>query len=411
MTEQGNTAAVEENLSTANNKLNKTVVVGIGGAGVNILRRLHVRPEAAGMKMVAVDSDKESLQNFDFGTRIEAGFQWTNGRGCGGNSIKGQRALSVVRSQLKDQLSGADQLIVTGGLGKGTTTGGVPILASVARELNLSAIFIMTQPFSFEGPRRQRQADDGIRELLPAADILICLPNDLLFSCMSPDTPSSEAYGKATDSVAAAIVGIAGLFCGKAMVPADFADLQEVLNRRKSSCFLGIGRAASDDGLDRIHLAIERMLDSPFMGGLEHLREADCLFLILTAGTDLSAGEMKKIFDTVAGFADENTEIIAGADCRPEMGNSIQLTAIAVNYDEKEEIRDLRIATRPAIAPLVQEPEKIEPAESLFVEQGELPFVNFTKGIFANSNANTFEGEDLDVPTFQRRMIKFDKGM
>jgi cell division protein FtsZ len=403
--------SVEDNILETTTKLNKTVVVGIGGAGVNILRRLHVRPEAAGLKLVAVDTDAESLANFDIGTRIEAGFQWTSGHGCGGNVIKGQRALSVVRAQLKEQLAGASQLIVTGGFGKGTTTGGVPILASVARELSLPAMFIMTQPFAFEGPRRQRQAEDGIRELLPSADIMICLPNDLLFSCMSPDTPSADAYDKATDSVGAAIVGVAGLFSGKAMVPADFADLHEVLHRRKSSCFLGLGRASAADGLDRVHLAIERMLDSPFMGGLEHLREADCLFLVLTAGPDLTSGEMKKIFDTIAGFANEGTEIIAGADCREEMGDAIQLTAIAICYDEKEEIRDLRASSRQTIAPLSQDTD-IEKTESLFdVEQGELPFVNFSKGIFANSSPNTFEGEDLDVPTFQRRMIKLDKGM
>lgn len=405
--------SVEDNIIQVKTetKLNKTVVVGIGGAGVNILRLLYARPEAAGLKLIAVDTDAESLKDFTAGITIEAGFQWTGGRGCGGNVLKGQRAISVVRSQLKEQLSEAAQLIVTGGFGKGTTTGGASILASIARELHLPSIFIMTQPFAFEGPRRQRQAEDGIRELLPSADIMICLPNDLLFSQLPSDTPSFEAFDKATESVAAAIVGVAGLFCGKAAIPADFADLHELLHRRKSSCFLGMGRAAAADGLDRVHLAIERMLDSPFMGGLEHLREADCLFLVLTSGPDLPMGEMKKIFDTVAGFASENTEIIAGADCRENMGDAIQLTVIAVSYDEKEEIRELRPAARPSTHPLSPDPV-IEKTEFSFdVEQGELPFVNYSKGIFSNSSPNTFEGEDLDVPTFQRRMIKFDKGM
>ena len=390
----------------------KTVVIGIGGAGVNILRRLSVRPEADDLKLVAVDSDSETLGRFSAGIGIEAGFQWTDGRGCGGNTIKGQRALSVVRTQIKEQMQGAGQIIVTGGFGKGTATGGATILASIIREMKLPSIFIMTQPFAFEGPRRRRQAEDGIRELLSAADILMCLPNDLLFSSMPADTPASEAYDKATDSVAQSIVGIAGLFQGKAMVPADYADLHEVMHRRKSSCYLGLGYASETDGLNRVHLAIERMLDSPFMGGLEHLKEADCLFLVLTSGPDLPAGEMKRIFDTVSGFAGENTEIIAGADCRPGMKDAIQLTAVAICYDEKEEVRELRAPSRPQSQSQNQPDISPDATEFSFdVEQGELPLINVSKGIFANSSPNTFEGEDLDVPTFQRRMINVDKGM
>ena len=268
-------------------------------------------------------------------------------------------------------------------------------------------------PFSLEGHNKRRIAEDGVRELLPAVDILLCLPNDLLFSALPAEVPVVEAFKTADFEVAGTVLGVAEIMRCRNLFAADLSDLKSVLNRRKGKCAVGVGLAAESDGLNRCHLALERMLESPFMGTRKQLQEADIVFFILAGGDEMNLGEMKKTLESAEKFVGEKTRLIVGSKTDPGYNGTVQITAIAVKFDPGQEIPPA-VQPAPVIQPAL-EPETtprttnyVKP-EGLF-EQAELPLQNISKGIFLNTTPVTHNGEDLDIPTYQRKMAVIDKG-
>ena len=390
----------------------KVTVVGIGNSGVKIINRLAGLKESGWLNMIAVDTDAESIEKCAIPDKIVADMQWRNGIGCGGDVIKGQRSLGRERPRITELLEDTTLLIVTGGLGGGTATGGAPIFASVAKSRKIPTIFIMTTPFTLEGHSKRRIAEDGVRELLPTVDVLLCLPNDLLFSSLPADFPVGDAFEKADIEVARAILGVSEIMRCKNLLAADFSDFVAIMNKRKSVCSIGVGTAASSDGLNRCHLALERMLESPLLGGAAQMKEADALFLVMTGGPDLNIGETKMAFEIAVKFIGEDSKVIVGTNTDPAYADFVQITAITVKFDKKETKEDLRrnkdFGFDPQSSP-VRTTVNHTPMPKDF-EQGELPLQNVSKGIFLNTTPVNHNGEDLDVPTYQRRMIIIDKG-
>jgi cell division protein FtsZ len=390
----------------------KVTVVGVGKAGINVINTLTRLKPAQRLTLTAIDTDRETLDKCEVEKKILADSGWPKGVGCGGDVIKGQRALARERGTIARMVENSSLTIVTGGLGGGMTTGGAPIIASVLAEKKIPAIFMMTLPFSFEGHSRLRIADDGIKELLPAADVLLCLPNDLLFSALPADAPVEEAFAKADVEMARAILGMSELIRCKKMLSADFSSFRSILNNRKSTCCFGIGSASAGDGLTRSHIALERMLKSPFLGGSDQLREAHAVLLVMTGGPDLQIGEMKKTLEAAENLIPASARIITGVNTDASYEDNIQLTAIAVRYDKTDapEIKPVshNLFTHKSVNHVRD--RKHEPTQNNDLFQDELPLQNISKGIFINSTPFMHKGEDFDIPTFQRKMIKIDKG-
>lgn len=391
----------------------KITVIGIGRSGVKIVDTLTRINASSRLHLVAIDTDKETLDRCSVTDKILADSGWRHGAGCGGDVIKGQRSLARERGRLAELLKDTSMLIVTGGLGGGTATGGVPIISSVAADKNVPAVYMMTLPFSFEGHSKLRIAEDGVKELLPTADILMCLPNDLLFSSMDANVAVEQAFIHADIEVARAILAVTEVFRCQTMLSADFSSFRSALHRRKSTCCFGIGTANASDGLNRCHIALERMLQSPLMGGIDQLKSANAVILIMTGGKDLQLSEMKKALEVAESFISPGARVIVGANTDEAYIDTIQITAIAVRYDK----------TEPAIPEPSSTPEKTFQRQAApmnrevhdafggdLFEQGELPLQNISKGIFVNSTPFVYNGEDLDIPTFQRKMIIIDKG-
>jgi cell division protein FtsZ len=393
-------------------KSSKPMVIGIGGAGVKIVSQLANQKEANWLDIVAIDTDSQSLDGSSVQEKVTIDFDWRKGQGCGGDVINGQRSFSRGRNSLSKLLKDIPLLIVTGGLGGGAATGGAPIIASVARQKNIPAIFIMTQPFALEGHTKRKIANDGIRELLPGADILLTLPNDLLFSSLPSETPVKEAFTNADIEVARVIMGIGEMMRCRDIIHADFADFKQLLKEKKSTCSVGIGIADKNDGLNRYHLALERMLESPLLGGIEHLESAHALILTLTGGTDLQIGEMKKTLETVERFCGENCRIIIGTNTDEAYEGKLQLTCVAIHYEEAPPppVRAQSTTSPIFTTPVKKNSEKPSKQNIDEFEQGELPLQNLSKGIFLNSTPTKYDNLDLDIPTFQRELIHVDKG-
>ena len=187
-------------------------------------------------------------------------------------------------------------------------------LPGIAKKLNIPSIFIVTMPFSLEGHSKRRTAENGIKELLPVADVLLYLPNDLLFTSLPGDTAVDQAFAMADNELARTIIGVSEIISHSNLLAANLADLKEALNKQKSFASIGVGIANSADGLNRNHIALQRMLDSPLLGGIEKIREADTVIVSLTGGKDLKIDETKKTLEAFEKFISSDCNLIVGAN-------------------------------------------------------------------------------------------------
>ena len=392
----------------------KVLIIGLGGAGGKVVSRIASQ-KIAGLGTAVIDSDRAALAEMDPDVAVlEAGsnLSWGRGTGCGGNIIRGEQAVSGERQRIMELISGKKFIIVVAGLGGGISTGGIRTLASTIRAKKIPAVFMLTTPFSFESFSRRKAASECIDQLLPVTDILIRLPNDLLFSMLSPDCPVEEAFAKSCDELARTAIGVCGLMNCKTSFNVDYAGFMSVLRGRKCQCAMGVGLAVpTEQTPDRSAAAIQNVLNSPFLGGADKMAEADVMIVSLFAGPGLPLGEMKRTFESVAAFAGKNTEVISGFSTAPFMANAMQVVVVTVHYDETEK----KNTTEPVVpvvgkkdSPVRRAPKKSKPSPEL--EQGMLELTNFSKGFFVNTFPVMYGDQDLDIPTYQRRGIIIDQG-
>lgn len=391
----------------------KIIVVGIGGNGCKMIQSFTAQPGASQYVTAAVDTDKESLASSGAQSSVQAESDWTikSGLGCGGDVMKGERAIARERTKLVQLLTGYDFILVCGGLGGGTATGGLRILASVIRSLSTPSLFLLTTPFAFESYTKRKNAENCINELLPVTEALITLPNDLLFSTLPPDSPAEDAFRKASIEMAGSVFGAAEILRSRKLIGSDFAEISSLLQKRRASCAIGIGRASADDGLDRCGIALEHMLESPFLGGAARLESSNAVILTITGGPDMKLDEMKRAIENASSILPNGTNLSVGATICPDYDSMIQISALAVRYDQLPE------ATLSSAAPSGELWDKPAPPvsrgiqkEANGLEQIVFDLQSFSKGIFVNSQPVKYRDEDLDVPTFQRRGITIDKG-
>lgn len=395
----------------------KILLLGIGGNGARTVHAFRKLDCTACVHTAVLDTDKGELEASNAHIMIQAEVEWTvkSGLGCGGDVVKGERAVERERQILTKKLSGYDYLIVTGGLGGGTATGGIRTVASVARHLATPALFMLSTPFSFESYTRRKNSDDAVRELLQITDALVTLPNDLLFSTLPPDAEVEEAFLLASESLAYSVFGVAELFSSKKYIGGDFADFLALLRKKRSSCAVGIGKASSRDGLDRCGIALENMLESPFLGGLSRLSQAHAVIMTITGGKDLSIGEMRQTLDRASSLVPGSAQFTAGVTINPAMGENVLLSCFAIRYDSfipsGESLWEQESSMKSAVTPLpLSHPSSHAASSGGSMEQGMLDLQSFSRGIFADLPVSKYKDEDLDVPTYQRRGISIDKG-
>lgn len=392
----------------------KTTVLGVGGAGCKILGALNAMKASQWLQLAVMDADSSDIEASGLRKTIILGTQWSYNEGCGGDWIKGERAVSSMRSEIKEFIQDSSLLIVVGGLGGGCCSGGAPVLGRLANECGVPAIFIMTTPFMFEGQVKHEVAENGIRQLLVDADIVLPVPNDILFTSISSDSPAREAFLKSDQSIAEAAFGIAEIMRNDKLLSADFADLREMVFRKKSVCNIATGESSSNEDGDRCVLAVERLLNSPLLGGENTLRNADAMLVTVVGGDDFTIGEMKQTLDMVRNLSGDQTIITAGVNSDSSRSGKLLLTVIALKCEELRQKREaLSLNSRQtSILPSGMQPE-IEPnvGEELF--QPEWVFQNLSRGYFTKSTPNPVkvEGDDVDIPTFQRQNITINKGV
>lgn len=388
--------------------IEKISVLGIGKAGVRIADTLFKLSESAWLNIGIADTDKNSLSGGPSVINVyEMGFEWTQGLGCGGDVLKGERAFAhhSSKNRLENFFTGATMAIIVGGMGGGTATGGASVLARMLRKIKVPSVFLFSIPFSFEGHSRRNIAENGTKMLTQDADVVISIPNDILLSSLPADTSAEDAFRKADSEIARGILGIAEIARCKNLLSADFSELKNVLNRRKNTCSIGLGMASSSEGLHRSFIALERALSSPLLGGAEQLKSADGAIITITGGNDLNIGEVRQSLESVERYIRREAKLITGANIDSAYGDKIQITIVTIHYDNssetspEHEFTKNNFSAQPDVVPVVDLPI-----------QGELALMSISKGIFTNTSKNVLFGEDLDIPTFQRKGIHLDRG-
>ena len=388
----------------------KTTLLGIGGAGIKIAKAITKIKGADWINIGVADADISSINDSEIENAFPVGIDWTQGIGCGGDAARGERVFAhKSQKNIEDFITGSSMLFVACGMGGGAATGGAPVIARLAKRLKIPTVFIVTTPFSFEGRARHDVAEDGLKMLLPDADVMIPIPNDILFTSLHADTPADKAFMQANISVAAAILGVAEIMrCGN-MLSTDFADLKGLLGGRKSLCHIALGASNQENIEDRCSDAVTKLLKSPLLGGKDTLKNAHAMVVTVIGGDDLQIGEMKQTLETIRNLSGEDTRIVAGTNTDSAYTGKLFITVIAIEYDKNS----APLPDRTLHTPHKRKHKNIRKAEQplpgeLF--QAELGFQNTSRGYFVKTTQNIVNGEDLDIPPFQRQNITLDKG-
>ena len=298
-------------------------VVGVGGGGGNAVQHM-VDVGIEGANFISVNTDKQALDKNGAGTKLVLGMEITEGLGAGANPQVGREAALEDRDKLREMLKGTDMVFVTAGMGGGTGTGAAPIVAQVAKELGILTVAVVTKPFELEGSKRMKIAQEGIKELIEEVDSLITIPNQKLLEVLGEDCSMLEAFKQANDVLAGAVRGISDIIIKPGLINVDFADVKTVMSE-KGTAMMGTGTAS---GPDRARIAAEHAVASKLLEDIS-LQDAKGVLVNITAGPELSLGEIKAVGDCISDFASEEAIIVTGTVLDDTRGNDLIVTVIA----------------------------------------------------------------------------------
>lgn len=302
-------------------------VIGVGGGGGNAVNRM-VKANVNGIEFITINTDAQALYHSEAPSKINIGKGTTRGLGAGSLPDIGKRAAEESSEEIKNALDGADMVFITCGLGGGTGTGGAPIVAEIARELGILTVGVVTKPFSFEGARRLKQAEEGLETLKDKVDTLIVIPNDRILSLVDKKTPLQDAFTVVDDVLRQGVQGIADLITVHGMINVDFADVRSVM-ANAGSALMGIGYGS---GENRAAEAARAAIDSPLLE-LDIVGAKGVLFNI-TGGNDLSMFEVDEAAKVITSAADPDANIIFGAVINENYTGEIKVTVVATGFDE-----------------------------------------------------------------------------
>ncbi len=301
-------------------------VIGIGGGGGNAVQTM-IEGGLQGVEFVVANTDRQALSANKAEGKINLGRELTKGLGAGANPEIGRRAAIESYNDIVAKLEGSDMVFVTAGMGGGTGTGGAPVVAKIAKELGALTIGVVTKPFIFEGKKRKKHADDGIRELQENVDTLIVIPNQKLLTVASERTPLLETFRRADQVLLHAVKGISDLINIRGLINLDFADIRTVM-QAKGMAIMGSGLA---NGENRAIEAATQAISSPLLENI-CIDGATGIIINVTGGSDLTLWEVNEASTLITEAAHPDAEIIFGAVIDEAMQDSVSVTVIATGF-------------------------------------------------------------------------------
>ena len=388
----------------------KMKVVGIGGAGGNAVNRM-IDEELEGVEFISINTDSQALKSSRAQVTLQVGKKLTRGLGAGARPEVGRQALAESEEDVRRALEGADLVFVTAGMGGGTGTGAAPMVAEIARDMGALTIGIITRPFSFEGKKRERQADQGLTELRRCVDTMIVVPNDRLLAVVPKGTSFREALKKADEILLHATQGISDLISVTGEINVDFADVRTVMASR-GSALMGSGFG---EGENRAQEAAQEAISSPLLDEVS-IAGARGVLINITGGMDLAIDEVTEISSIIQEGAGDEAEIIFGAVHDPDLEGKIRVTVIATGFDsvKNEKVISSDFQNSKPRSNTIPNPEPMLPDLQIQIEEEDealvgvavasdeevLPLNRFPERVVSSNQLL-----ELDIPTFIRRQM------
>ncbi|MBA4372381.1 MAG: cell division protein FtsZ [Thermodesulfovibrio sp.] len=369
----------------------KIKVIGVGGAGGNAVNNM-IASTLQGVEFIAANTDLQVLETSLAPVRIQIGTELTRGLGAGSNPEIGRQAAHEDREALMEVMDGCDMVFITAGMGGGTGTGAAPVVASLARELGILTVAVVTKPFFYEGKRRLINAEEGMKELSKHVDTIIVIPNDKISMVVEKGTPLLKSFSIANDVLRQAVQGISDIILVPGLINVDFADVKTIMEN--------MGRAVMGSGVGRgergAFEAAKQAISNPLLED-SSIEGAKGILMNITGGIEMSLNEINDATALIYDLAHEDVNVIFGAVVDPDIKDEVRVTVIATGFEEKKEkvqLPEIRKWTP------VREPLSFKGSERVLAKNMNFDLETVQKG----SDGFKYE-EALDLPTFLRKSV------
>ncbi len=435
-------------------------ILGLGGAGSNALDRIQI-DGALSDELVAINTDTQALTGSVAPHKVQLGAGLTRGLGTGGDPELGYRAAEESTDEIRAAIGHANVVFMCVGLGGGTGSGAAPLVASCAKDQEALVVVFATMPFSFEGKRRMRQAEESLATLQQSADVVICFENDRMADSVSPRAPIQEAFSVSDQTISQSVRAICSLLRRRGLLHVGFDEIVTALRQQNPRCLFGYGESEGDHSP---HQALERALKSPLMDRGRMLADVQNVLIQVAGGPQMTLNEVQILMEEFNRHISDTTRVLFGAVIDPQLGNRLAVTILssldaegavqspvarpvqAQDVSVQRPIIEDRVEARDSSHSLPQEiVEEVLVSKSLFepdppvvpserpvvsrpaassvrpslrptaaeivaakreTRQEQMQFEPVTRGRFEKSEPTIVDGQDLDVPTFLRRNVR-----
>ena len=386
-------------------------LVGVGGAGSNAVDRLKME-NLERLRLAVINTDHQALSSSPVQDKVLIGMGTTRGLGAGGDPELGRQAAEDDREKIAAVVKDCDLVFILAGMGGGTGGGASPTVAEIAAEHGALVIAFVTLPFSFEGGRRLKQAEEGLAALRRACDAVIPLPNDILLQESADNETVLDSFARADEWIGRGVKAIWSMLSKTGLINVDFATLRQAFHQRGAKTLFGLAEGAGENAAAD---AIASLKLCPLLHTPEFSRKADRLLVNITGGTDLTLPRVNEIMNAIADQFGRDSHIIMGAVIDEGMQGRVEISVLGTSDmgTRGAVARRPMPQRRPAgAAPAEPPPAPEEPAAPVAANgpkptQDEFGFGEVeSRGHFERTDRNLFDGSDLDVPTYLRKGIK-----
>lgn len=367
-------------------ELTNIKVIGCGGGGSNAVNRMIVEG-LKNVEFIVINTDKQALLLSQANQKIQIGEKLTKGLGAGANPEVGKKAAEESREEITAAIKGANMVFITAGMGGGTGTGAAPVVAEIAKSMDILTVGVVTKPFPFEGKRRMRHAEIGIENLKEKVDTLVIIPNERLLSMADKKTTLLDSFKLADNVLRQGVQAISDLITITGVINADFADIKAVM-LNKGLAHMGVGFGKGDN---RAQEAVRQAVSSPLLE--TSIEGATDVIINFTGGADLGALEVYDAADVVRESVDPDANIIVGAVIDETLTEEVRITVIATGFEVEGGSAD--------VAPAQSAPKAVQ-REAVVQEE----VATTTTTPEPTISKDPYESDDLDIPVFLRRQNK-----
>ena len=378
----------------------RITVFGVGGAGGNAVNNM-IDKALDGVDFVVGNTDAQALRQSRAPQKVQLGVKVTEGLGAGARPQIGANAAEESIEQIVDHLAGAHMCFITAGMGGGTGTGAAPIIAQAARELGVLTVGVVTKPFMFEGPRRMRQAEDGVEALQKVVDTLIIIPNQNLFRLASMDTSITDAFQMADDVLYLGVKGVTDLMVKPGLINLDFADVRSVMDEM-GKAMMGTGEATTEEFPEaRAKTAAQAAIANPLLDEMS-LKSAKGVLINVTGGYDMTLFELDEAANTIRESVDGDANIIVGSTLDEEMQGRMRVSVVATGIDASEAANATPMPRRKLSEPIMPQKSELPEPVPAAPRAEEEPDDGFRPAAREEAEPQGGEG-DLPPPAYRPR--------